>query len=632
MTKESMEFKTEVKELMDLMIHSLYSHKEIFLRELISNASDAIDKLRYQSLTDKSLQEGQEEFRIKLTPDKEAGTLTISDNGMGMGRDEAIGELGTIAHSGTKEFLSVLKSKEAKDNPELIGQFGVGFYSAFMVSDNVTVITRRAGTDEAIKWESGADGSFTVEETSREGHGTDVILHLKDEAKEYLDEWRIKEIVRQYSDYIEHAVVMDVEREKDSTVKEGEKVKVTEEETLNSQKAIWLKRPAEVTEEEYKDFYKHISRDFGDPAETMHYRAEGSTEFSALLFIPSRAPMDIFYKDFKTGPMLYVKRVLIMHNCAELLPPYLRFIKGVVDSPDLPLNVSREILQNNRMVEVIRKNITKKTLDALRNMKTNSYDKYVEFFGGLGKVLKEGIHFDFERKEEIASLTLLESTETEAGKFTTFDEYMDRMKPDQKEIYYITGPSRVEVEKSPYLESLKDKGYEVLLMTDEVDDIIFASLMEFKGKKLRNVLKGEVDLGDTEKKEEDEKKYTGLIGLIKEELKDRVSDVRLSGRLKDSPCCLVAAEGGMDHNLEALLKSMGQEVPASKKALEINPGHPLFEAMQKVYGKDPESVLLKQYTGLLYDQAMLMMGARPEDPAEFTKNLTKLMQENIKDA
>jgi len=500
------------------------------------------------------------------------------------------------------------------------------------VADKVTVITRRAGTDEGIKWESSADGSFTIEEATREGHGTEVILHLKDEAKEYLDEWRIKEVVRQYSDYIEHPVVMDVEREKDSTVKEGEKVKVTEEETLNSRKAIWLKRPAEVTEDEYKDFYKHISRDFGDPAETLHYRAEGSTEFSALLFIPSRAPMDIFYKDFKIGPMLYVKRVLIMHNCEELVPPYLRFLKGVVDSSDLPLNVSREILQNNRMVEVIRKNITKKTLDALRNMKTNSYDRYVEFFGGLGRVLKEGIHFDFERREDIASLALLESTETEAGKFTTFDEYLDRMKPDQKEIYYITGPSRIEVEKSPYLESLKDKGYEVLLMTDEVDDIIFASLMEFKGKKLRNVLKGEVDLGDTEKKEEDEKKYTGLIGLIREELKDKVSDVRLSGRLKDSPCCLVAAEGGMDHNLEALLKSMGQDVPASKKALEINPGHPLFEAMQKIYDKEPGNALLKQYTGLLYDQAMLMMGARPEDPAEFTKNLTKLMQENIKDA
>ncbi|MFC1549372.1 molecular chaperone HtpG [Nitrospirota bacterium] len=632
MTKESMEFKTEVKELMDLMIHSLYSHKEIFLRELISNASDAIDKLRYESLTSKELLEGQNEFRIKLIPDKEAGTLTISDNGMGMGRDEAVSELGTIAHSGTKEFLSALKSQEVKDNPELIGQFGVGFYSAFMVADSVTVTSRRAGTSEGVRWESTADGKFSVEETEKEAHGTEVILTLKEDAKEYLDEWRIKEIVRQYSDYIEHPVVMDVEREEDSTVKEGEKVKVIKEETLNSQKAIWLKRPSDVKEEEYKEFYKHISRDFGDPAETLHYRAEGSTEFSALVFIPSHAPMDIFYKDFKIGPMLYVKRVLIMHNCEELVPPYLRFLRGVVDSSDLPLNVSREILQNNRMVEVIKKNIIKKTLDALQKMKTNSYDKYVEFFGSLGKVLKEGIHFDFERKEEIASLTLMESTATEAGKFTTFDEYIDRMKPDQEEIYYITGPSRLVAEKSPYLESLRDKGLEVLLMTDEVDDIIFASLIEYKGKKLRNVLKGEVDLGTEENKEEDEKKYSGLLGLIKEELKDKVSDVRLSGRLKDSPCCLVAAEGGMDHNLEALLKSMGQEVPASKKALEINPTHPLFESMQKRFDSEPASALLKEYTGLLYDQAMLMMGASPEDPAEFARTLTKLMQENIKDA
>jgi molecular chaperone HtpG len=632
MTKESMEFKTEVKELMDLMIHSLYSHKEIFLRELISNASDAIDKLRYESLTNKDIIAGQEEFRIKLTPDKEAGTLSISDNGMGMGREETVSELGTIAHSGTKEFLNALKSQEVKDNPELIGQFGVGFYSAFMVADRVTVISRRAGTKDSVKWESAADGKFSVEEADKESHGTEVILTLKEDSKEYLDEWRIKEVVRQYSDYIEHPVVMDVERQEDSTVKEGEKVKVKKEETLNSQKAIWLKRPAEVKEEEYKEFYKHISRDFGDPAETLHYSAEGSTEFSALLFIPSHAPMDIFYKDFKIGPMLYVKRVLIMHNCEELVPPYLRFLRGVVDSSDLPLNVSREILQNNRMVGVIKKNIIKKTLDALQKMKTNDYDKYAEFFRSLGRVLKEGIHFDFERKEEIASLTLMESTGTEAGKFTTLDEYIERMKPDQKEIYYITGPSRVEVEKSPYLESLRDKGFEVLLMTDEVDDIIFASLIEYKGKKLRNVLKGEVDLGAEEKKDEDEKKYSGLLGLIKEELKEKVSDVRLSGRLTDSPCCLVAAEGGMDHNLEALLKSMGQDVPASKKALEINPAHPLFASMQRVYDNEPGSDILKEYTGLLYDQAMLMMGARPDDPAEFARAMTKLMQENIKDA
>ena len=628
-----MEFKTEVRELMDLMIHSLYSHKEIFLRELISNASDAIDKLRYESLTNKDLLEGQDHFRIKLTPDKEAGTLTISDNGMGMGRDEAVSELGTIAHSGTKEFLNALRSKEVKDNPELIGQFGVGFYSAFMVADRVTVSSRRAGTSGGVKWESSADGKFSIEETEKDSHGTEVILHLKEDAKEYLDEWRIKEIVRQYSDYIEHPVVMDVEREEDSSIKKGEKVKVSREETLNSQKAIWLKRPAEVSEDEYREFYRHISRDFGEPAETIHYRAEGSTEFSALLFIPSHAPMDIFYKDFKMGPMLYVKRVLIMHNCEELLPPYLRFMRGVVDSSDMPLNVSREILQSNRMVEVIRKNIIKKTLESLVKMKTNNYDKYVQFFKALGRVLKEGIHYDYERREEIASLTLMESTATEAGKFTTLDEYMEHMKPGQDEVYYLTGPSRIEAEKSPYLESLRDKGYEVLLMTDEVDDIIFGSLMQYKGKKLRNVLKGEVDLSAGEdRKQEDEKKYSGLLGLIKEELKDKVSDVRLSGRLKDSPCCLVAAEGGMDHNLEALLKSMGQEVPASQKALEINPEHPLFESMQIIFDKEPGSVILKEYTGLLYDQAMLMMGARPEDPSEFSKRLTKLMQENIKNA
>lgn len=637
MSKESMEFKTEVKELMDLMIHSLYSHKEIFLRELTSNASDAIDKLRYQSLTDKALMEslqGQTEFRIKLIADKDAGTFTISDNGMGMGRDEAVSELGTIAHSGTREFLNALKSQEVKDNPELIGQFGVGFYSAFMVADRVTVLSRKAGVpdSEAIRWESAADGKYSLEDVVKEDHGTDVILHLKDDAKEFLDEWRIREIVTQYSDYIEHPVVMDVTRDKDSEDKPGEKVKVTEQETLNSRKAIWLKKKSEVTDDEYKDFYRHISHDSSEPAETIHYRAEGGAEFSALLFIPSSAPMDIFYKEFKVGPMLYVKRVLIMRNCDELLPPYLRFVRGVVDSSDLPLNVSREILQNNRMVEVIKKNITKKVLDALKKMKDNQYDKYVAFHKSLGRVLKEGIHFDFSRKEELASLMLVESTETKPGEFTTLESYIERMKPDQDVVYFITGPSRAELEKSPYLESLMDKGYEVIFMTDEVDDIIMGSLMEFKGKKVMSALKGEVKLDEVDKEGDTEKQYSGLIGLIKEELKDKVSDVRLSGRLKDSPCCLVAAEGGMDHNLENLLKAMGQEVPASQKVLEINPSHKLFGAMKSLFETDSSNGLLKQYTNLLYGQALLMMGARPDDPAEFSKALTKLMVENMDNA
>ena len=360
MTKENLEFKTEVKQLLDLMIHSLYSHKEIFLRELISNASDAIDKARYESLTDSNIMENEKDWKIKLTADKEAGTLTVSDNGIGMARDEIIEALGTIAHSGTTEFLAALQSKEVKDNPELIGQFGVGFYSSFMVADRVTVLSRKAGSGNrtGTRWESSADGFFTVDDMEKEKKGTDVVLHFKDEEKKYLEEWEIRSIIKKYSDYIEHPVVMDIEREKESELKKGEKVKIKEEETLNSRKAIWLKDKSEVSDEEYKEFYKHVSHDFTDPAKIIHYRAEGTSEFSALLYIPSHMPFDIYYKDYKVGPTLYVKRVQIMDHCEQLIPRYLRFVKGVVDSSDLPLNVSREMLQANRQIEIINKNVT----------------------------------------------------------------------------------------------------------------------------------------------------------------------------------------------------------------------------------------------------------------------------------
>ncbi|MEF9476156.1 MAG: molecular chaperone HtpG, partial [Candidatus Mariimomonas ferrooxydans] len=377
MTVQNLEFKTEVKQLLNLMIHSLYSHKEIFLRELISNASDAIDRVRYEALTNSDIMENEGDLKIRITANKTAGTLTISDNGIGMTKDEIIEELGTIARSGTKEFLAALQSKEVKDNPELIGQFGVGFYSSFMVADKVTVVTRKAGLkgQKGTKWESSADGVFTVDEEEKEQKGTDIILHLKDDEKKYLEEWEIREIIRKYSDYIEHPIVMDVEREKESELKKGEKVKITEEETLNSRKAIWLKDKSEVSENEYNEFYKHISHDFSDPARAIHYRAEGTSEFTALLYIPSKMPFDIFYKDYKIGPTLYVKRVQIMDQCEQLIPLYLRFIKGVVDSSDLPLNISREMLQANRQVQIINKNITKKVLDALDEMKKNEYDK-----------------------------------------------------------------------------------------------------------------------------------------------------------------------------------------------------------------------------------------------------------------
>ena len=632
MTTTNLEFKTEVKQLLDLMIHSLYSHKEIFLRELISNASDAIDRARYESLTDNNIMEGDGDWKIKIIPDKDAGTLTIRDNGLGMTKDEIIEALGTIARSGSKEFIQALQNEDTKNNPELIGQFGVGFYSSFMVADRVTVISRRAGSKDkpGVKWESAADGFYSVEEVDKEKKGTDVILHLKDDEKKYLEEWELRSVVKKYSDYIEHPVAMDVEREKESELKKGEKVKLKEEEILNSQKAIWLKDRSQIKDEEYNEFYKHISHDFTDPAKVLHFRAEGTSEFTALLYIPSKIPMDIFYKEYKMGPTLYVKRVQIMDHCEQLIPRYLRFIKGVVDSSDLPLNVSREILQSNRQVDIINKNITKKVLDLLADMKKNEYDTYVTFYKEFGKVLKEGVHFDFSRKEAIADLLLFQSTGKPEDSFTSLQEYVDAMKKDQEDIYYITGTSYDEVKKSPYLEGFKDKGYEVLIMLDEVDDFVIGGL-EYKGKKFKSAIKGDISLdkGNEAEKKKAEKEYKALIEMIKDRLKDDVKDVRLSGRLKETACCLVGDEGDLDPQMEKLFKAMGQNTPETKRILEINPSHPIFTAMNSIFEKEQKSAVLDEYITLLYDQALLLEGSKPKDPAAFASAITRLM---VKDA
>jgi len=617
MGARKLKFKTEVKELLDLMIHSLYSHREIFLRELISNASDAIDKLRYESLTDENILEGDGDFKIKLIIDEEAGTITVSDNGIGMTEEDAVKHLGTIAHSGTGEFIKLLQSKEVQNNPELIGQFGVGFYSSFMVADEVTVVSRKAGMmkEEAVKWASEADGSFKVEKVEKETRGTDVTLKLKEDAKEYLQSFEIKNIVKKYSDFIEHPVVMDEEKKEEDTV-------TIEEITLNSRKAIWLKDKSDVTEEEYNEFYKHVSHDFQDPAEIIHYRAEGMQEFSVLLYIPSVAPFNMFYPEYEIGPTLYVKRVQIMDSCEELVPKYLRFLKGVVDSSDLPLNVSREILQNNKQVEQISKNITKKVLEKLKEIKDNDFDKYLKLYKEFGRVLKEGIHYDMARKEEIAGLMLYESTGAESGTYRTLDDYLAAMKPDQEEIFYITGASRTELEKSPYLEAFKEKGHEVLLMTDEIDDIIITSLMEYKGKQFKSALKGDIEL-DAEKKEEKTEELKDLMGIIKDQLGDKVSEVRLSGRLKDSPCCLVTGDGGMDANTERLMKMMGQEIPKAERILEINPDHELYGMLKSRAEGGKEAVA--DFADLLYAQALLLEGNKPEDPAEFAKLITNMM-------
>jgi len=632
MSLERLEFKTEVRQLLDLMIHSLYSHKEVFLRELISNASDAIDRAYYESLTNSAILENESGWRIKITADRERGTLTISDNGIGMTKEEIVEALGTIAHSGTKEFLAALQSKAIKDNPELIGQFGVGFYSSFMVANKITVLSRRAGQQGAggVKWESTGDGSFTVEDMEKERRGTDVILELREEEKKYLDEWQIRSIIKKYSDFIEHPIVMDVEKEQDSTLKKGETVTIKEEETLNSMKAIWLRDRSEVSEEEYNQFYQHISHDSANPAKVIHYKAEGTSEFTALLYIPSHAPYDILFRDYKIGPTLYVKRVQIMDHCEELIPHYLRFVKGVVDSTDLPLNVSREILQHNRQVEIIRTNITKKILDTLGDMKKEQYGDYIKVYNEFGRVLKEGLHYDFTRREAIADLFLFPSTKTGEGALRSLEDYINDMKAEQEAIYYIIGTSLAEALHSPYLETFRGKGYEVLVMLDDIDDLVLSGF-EYKGKRMKSITKGDVDLDKTEKteKEATQKQYAELMDLMKDTLKDDVKDVRLSGRLTDSACCLVTDEGDLDPQVEKLLKAMGQEVPLKKRILEINPSHPLFAAMKEIFEKDAKNATLHDFIRLLYDQALILEGSKPKDPAAFSKTIAKLMAENI---
>lgn len=628
MPAETLAFKTEVQKLLDLMIHSLYSHKEIFLRELVSNASDALDKARYEALTDEARYAGAGEWKIELVPDKTAATLTVRDNGVGMTRDEVVEALGTIAHSGTKEFLKLLESRGAQDHPELIGQFGVGFYSAFMVAREVAVLTRRAGTppEAATLWRSCADGTFTVEEAVKPSPGTDVMLTLKEEERAYLEEWELRGIVKRYSDFIEYPIVMRVTRKKPSTVDPKELVEVTEEETLNSRKALWLKPKAEVTPEEYREFYHHVSHDLGEPAKVVHYRGEGTTEFSALLYLPKKAPWNFFYKDYKAGPQLYVRRVQIMDHCEDLVPPYLRFVRGVVESSDLPLNVSREILQKNKMVEVIRKSVTKKVLEALGEMKADEPDAYREFYREFGRILKEGLHFDPERRETIADLLLFESTATEEGKPTTLADYVERMPEGQKEIYYLTGPSRRDAAASPHLEAFRDKGYEVLLATDAVDDLLLSELGTYREKPIHSALKGELDLDPGEKaKEEAKKVYGGLLEALKDKLKDDVADVRVSGRLKESPVCLVGAEGDLDPQMEKMLRALGREVPGQKRILEVNPSHELLRAMNARFEKDRTDPLLSEFAELLYDQAVLLEGGRPKDPVAFARAMARMM-------
>jgi molecular chaperone HtpG len=639
MSKSTKKFETEVQQLLDLVIHSLYSNKDIFLRELVSNASDAIDKVRFDAHSNESLLEGNTDWKIKLIVDKAAGTLSISDNGVGMTMAEVEENIGTIARSGTRAYLESLKSKEVRDNPELIGQFGVGFYSSFMVADKVTIVTRTAGDKAAgCRWESTGDGSYTIEDSVKETRGAEITLHLKEEMKEYLDEWKIRSIIKKYSDYVQYPIVMDITREElprgiDGKPIEGaEKITKIEEETLNSMKAIWTRPKSEISEEEYEEFYKHVSHDYDKPLKTIHYAAEGTSEFRALLYLPSHRPFDLFFREHKKGVQLYVKRVFITDNCEHLVPDYLRFVKGVVDSSDLPLNVSREILQEDVQLKRIEKNLVGKILSTLAEMKEKDNEQYLKFFKEFGPVLKEGLHSDHANKEKLQELVLFESSTKEAGELVSLKEYVERMPEGQTEIYFITGTSRSLVEKSPHLEIFKKKGYEVLFLLDPVDEWVAQALTEYDGKKLKAVDRGDLELGTEEerkeqeaKKEEQGKQHKGLLEFVKEKLADSVKEVRFSGRLTDSACCLVADDYGMNANMERILKAMNQDVPESKRILELNPDHPLIGVLSDLYEQDKENPRLADYSELLLDQALLTEGSPIKDPLRFTKLVTELM-------
>ncbi len=620
---EKLEFKAELKQLLHLITHSLYSNKEIFLRELISNASDAINKIKFDSLQHEDRLEGNKDWKIKIILDKDAGTLTVSDNGIGMSLAEAVENLGTIAKSGTRAFLEALRSKEeVKSHPELIGQFGVGFYSAFMVADKVTVISRMAGDPkDGVRWESDGQGEFIVESVEKPTRGTDVVLHLKPEEKDFLEPYRLRQIIKKFSDFIEHPVVMDVEKEADGK-------KTVEEEVVNSRKALWLRSKSENTDEEYNAFYKQISSDFNDPAKVIHYSAEGTQEFKVLVFIPAKKPLEMQWGDYQWGLKLYIQRVLIMDHCEALLPPYLRFIKGVVDSADLPLNISRELLQENPLLEQIRSNVTRSMLKALEDMKTDEYDKYVGFFKELGSILKEGPRMDWNNRERIADLFLFESMKTPAGQLTTLAKYVEAMPADQKDIYYLTGETREQLEVSPYLESFRAKGQDVLLLTDPMDEFMIPSLARYKDKNLKAVDRAEP--GESAVDATEKEKFAKLLDAIKSKLPE-VSDVRLSTRLKESAACLVAGEGAMSAHLERLMQRWGKsdEFGPAKRILEVNPGHPAVQALNRLYEKDTQDSRLEGYARLLYDQSVIAEGSRVKDPAALARRINELLIKDV---
>jgi molecular chaperone HtpG len=626
--KQTMGFQAEVKQLLQLMIHSLYSNKEIFLRELVSNASDAADKLRFEAINNGSLFEDDPELKIKVSFDKAARTITISDNGIGMNRDEAISHLGTIAKSGTKEFFSRLSGDQQKD-AALIGQFGVGFYSGFIIADRITVETRRAGTpaSEGVRWESEGAGDFSIEQITKPGRGTDIILHLREGEDEFLSAWQLKSIIRKYSDHISLPILMNKEEwdeEKKETVQKDEL------ETVNQASALWTRSKSEVTPEQYEEFYKHVSHDFGAPLAYTHNRVEGRSEYTQLLYIPARAPFDLWDRNKRGGIKLYVKRVFIMDDAEQLMPVYLRFVKGVIDSADLPLNVSREILQESRDVRAIRDGSAKRVLSLLEELANSEdqaqKDKYATFWTEFGQVLKEGIGEDATNKERIAKLLRFASTHNDSDvQNVSLADYVARMKEGQDKIYYVTAETWQAAKNSPHLEIFRKKGVEVLLLTDRVDEWMLSFLTEFEGKELASVAKGGLDLGqlenEAEKKqhEETQAEYKELVEKMKTALGDKAKEVRVTFRLTDSPACLVADENELSGNLVRMLKAAGQAAPESKPTLEINPDHPLVQRLKY------EEARFDDWSHILYDQALLAEGGALADPASFVKRLNDML-------
>jgi molecular chaperone HtpG len=622
--KQTLGFQAEVKQLLQLMIHSLYSNKEIFLRELISNASDALDKLRFEAIAQPSLMEGHGELAIRVGYDKAARTITVSDNGIGMSRQEAIDHLGTIAKSGTREFFAQLTGDQQKD-AQLIGQFGVGFYSSFIVADRVTVVTRRAGTPaaDAVRWESDGGGEFSVEPAERAESGTDVTLHLREDEGDLLEGFRLKSIVSKYSDHISAPIRMRGEKwDKDK----GEMVAAEEDETVNQANALWARAKSDITDEQYQEFYRHVSHDFGEPLAWTHSRVEGRTEYTQLLYIPARAPFDLWDRNQRHGIKLYVKRVFIMDDAEQLMPPYLRFVRGVIDSSDLPLNVSREILQESRDVKAIREGSTKRVLALLEDLAENQKDKYATFWKEFGQVLKEGIGDDAASRERIAALLRFASTAPGGEEPTVaLKDYVGRMKEGQDKIYYVTADTLDAARSSPHLEIFRKKGIEVLLLTDRVDEWMLSFLQEFEGKALASVAKGGLDLdafADEQEKAEQQKtedEYKELVERVKAALGERVKDVRVTFRLTDSAACLVSDENEMSGHLQRLLKAAGQKAPESRPILELNPTHPLV-ARLKTGGAE-----LGDWAQMLFDQALLAEGGQLGDPAAFVQRMNRLL-------